>query len=93
MRNKTITFVLAIMTAGLISGCVTMAQLNEVRDIARQAQTDATKAVNSVEAATRAADQASMKADQALRAAEETKACCQRNSDKIDRMFEKSMQK
>jgi len=93
MRNKTITLMLAVMMAGLSSGCATVAQLNEVRDIARQAQADAAQASNTVESATRAADQASSKADRALQAAEDAKACCQRNSDKIDRMFEKSMQK
>jgi len=93
MRNKIAKFSLVVFIAGLSAGCATVAQLNEVRDIARQAQADAAQAVNTVDAATRAADGAKSAADQALRAAEEAKACCQRNSDKIDRMFEKSMQK
>lgn len=100
MHNKLANLALAVLIAGFTTACVTTAQLNEVRDIARQAQADAAQAVNSVEAATQAAssaksaaDRAATKADQALQAAEAAKACCQANSDKIDRMFSKSMEK
>ncbi|MFQ5355566.1 MAG: alanine-zipper protein [Mariprofundaceae bacterium] len=64
---------------GLTSGCATIEHVNRVEASAAQAQ--------------QAANAASAKADRALQAAEEARACCQQNSEKIDRAFKKSMQK
>ncbi len=63
----------------LTSGCATVEHVNRVEASAAQAQ--------------QAANEASAKADRALQAANEAKACCQQNSEKIDRAFKKSMQK
>ena len=62
-----------------LSGCVTVGQLEAVRDEAAQAQV--------------AAGQAQATADEALAAAQSAQACCVTTNDRLDRMFEASQAK
>lgn len=81
-------------TVALATGCgVTSEQIEELRALAQQAQQTADGAQSAAAAAQSAADSANSKADSALSAANDANNCCRRNSEKMDRMFEKAMQK
>ena len=84
----------------VLGGCVTTEQLAEVRAIAENAQAAADSAASAANSASSAADNAMSTANQALDAANSAQsaadaamACCNENSSKLDRMFEKAMQK
>jgi|WetSurSiteA1Bulk_404760.scaffolds.fasta_scaffold71532_2 hypothetical protein len=61
-----------VLAGGLLSGCASTSDLNEVKAIAQ------------------AADQ---KANKAMDAAQAAQACCNANSDKLNKMYQKSMSK
>ena len=73
-----------VLTLG--AGCATTEEIDALRATAEEARRTA-------EAAEAAAARAESKADAAKRAAEDAKGCCRDNSEKIDRMFKKSMYK
>src|SRR5210317_2539338 len=84
----------------LASGCATNSRLDEVKATADRALSEAQAAKSAADAAGRAANDAKQMsaaaqsaADQAGRAAQASQACCNRNSEKIDRMFEKAQRK
>jgi len=91
-----------MLAAGIVvlgSGCASM-EIDELRSMvgdakaaAAAAQSAADQAMNGSQQAQSAADEADRKATEALKAANDANNCCRRNSEKIDRMFEKSMQK
>ena len=99
------TSVAAMVTLG--AGCASTDDLNALRadvdslkgaaaaaqDTAAGAQDTASGAVSDAEAARAEAGQASRTANRALSAAREAQACCAANSEKIERMFKKSMMK
>lgn len=83
-----------------LSSCVTTEQLAEVGAVAENAQSTASSAATTASSAVATANQASRTADAALEAAgdaaaaaDAAMACCNENSRKLDRMFEKAMQK
>ena len=82
-----------IISGCAMGGCVTTEQLAEVREIAEGAQAAADRAANSADAAMAAANRAMDAAAGAQSAADAANACCNENSSKLDRMFEKAMQK
>ena len=93
-----VTFFAAVLMA--LGGCATVDQLNEVRAIAESAQSAANDAASAAGSASSAADSAAAAANQAASAAAEAQsaadaamACCNENTSKLDRMFEKAMQK
>lgn len=88
------------MVVGLVGGCASTSELNEVRATAEAAQqaaatarTTAGEAKSMARAAQSAAEAADLKADEALLSANNANSCCEQNSEKIDRMFKKSMMK
>lgn len=83
----------AIISGCAMSGCVTTEQLAEVRAIAEGAQAAADRAAGSADNAMAAANRAMDAAEGAQSAADAAAACCNENSSKLDRMFEKAMQK
>ncbi len=92
------TSVVAAMTFG--AGCVgakdmdaLRADVESLRGAASAAQETAAGAASDAEAARAEAGQASRTANRALSAAREAQACCAANSEKIERMFKKSMMK
>ena len=99
------TSVAAMVTLG--AGCASTDDVNALRadienlkgaaaaaqDTAAGAQDTASGAVSDAEAARAEAGQASRTANRALSAAREAQACCAANSEKIERMFKKSMMK
>ena len=90
--------VAAVVTLG--AGCASTDDLNalradveSLRSATSAAQDTASGAVADAEAARSEAGQASRTANRALSAAREAQACCAANSEKIERMFKKSMMK
>lgn len=83
----------AVIIGCALSGCVTTEQLAEVRAIAEGAQAAADRAAGSADNAMAAANRAMDAAEGAQSAADAAAACCNENSSKLDRMFEKAMQK
>ena len=84
----------------ILGGCATVEQLNEVRAIAESAQSAANSAGSAASSAASAADSAAAAANQAMEAAgsaqsaaDAAMACCNENTSKLDRMFEKAMAK
>ena len=93
-----VTFFAAVLM--ILGGCATVEQLNEVRAIAESAQSAANSAGSAASSAGSAADSAMSAANSAAdaasaaqSAADAAMACCNENSSKLDRMFEKAMQK
>lgn len=97
-------FTTLVATALLIglSGCATVSkeEFNQVMDMAKQAQQEATAARQAASAAQRTADDAKRSASAAQSAASaaqasaaEANSCCTANSQKIERMFQESMRK
>ena len=84
--------VLAV-SAGLTVGCATTGEMEEVRGTANNAMSTAQAAQQSVGAAQAAADNAAAVAQEAKASADAAQSCCTETSDKIDRMFQRSMQK
>ena len=92
------TSVAAVVALG--AGCVSTDEIDAMRaDIENlkgatvAAQDTAAGAASDAEAARAEAGQASRTANRALSAAREAQACCSANSEKIERMFKKSMMK
>ena len=90
---------LALVVA-LASGCVSQAQIDDIKATADRAAADAAAAASAAEAARASADRASQAAasaqstaDQALSAATEAQACCEANRESMERMFQKTMSK
>ena len=90
--------VAALVTLG--AGCASTDDLNalradleSLRGAAGAAQETAAGAVQDAEAARAEAGQATRTANRALSAAREAQTCCAANSEKIERMFKKSMMK
>ena len=93
-----VTFFAAVLM--VLGGCATVEQLNEVRAVAESAQSAANSAASAADSAAGAANSAAAAANQAMgaasaaqSAADAAMACCNENASKLDRMFEKAMQK
>lgn len=83
----------AVIIGCTTSACVTTEQLAAVKATAENAQTAADRAASSADNAMAAANRAMDAAERAQSAADAAAACCNENSSKLDRMFEKAMQK
>ena len=95
MKNVLKTGVL-LLVLGLAAGCAN----TDLQASVDRAAADAAAAASAAEAARAAADRAAQAAasaqstaDQALAAATEAQACCEANTEKMERMFQKSMSK
>ncbi|MCP5423940.1 MAG: hypothetical protein H6970_02560 [Gammaproteobacteria bacterium] len=75
-----------VLVAGLGAGCATTSDLEEVRAEARQAQATANDAKST-------ADSALATATEARSAANEAMSCCQANTERLNRVFRRSMYK
>jgi hypothetical protein len=87
--KRTIALTAAVALAALLSGCATDQMKKDIADAkaaADQAQATADRAQST-------ADAAGARADAAMDAARDAQACCDANSEKIDRMFRKAMTK
>jgi hypothetical protein len=88
--KPTVAFAAAVLAAStLISGCATEQMKQDVAD----AKTMAAEAKAAAEQAQSSADSAASQADMAMDAARGAQACCDANSERVDRMFRKAMMK
>ncbi len=78
---------------GLMAGCATTGQLEEVRATANSALSEARAAGTKADEAMNNATSAMSASEQAQRAADNAQACCNDTTDKLDRMFERAMRK
>lgn len=104
MKNLSIKAVskltlVALFAIGL-SSCASSGNLDEIKAMAQQAQQTAAqlqdqvkKAQDDASQALSTANDASQKADEALKNAGDAKACCDANTERMDRMFKKLQQK
>lgn len=89
-----------VLIFGLASGCVSQEAVDRAQATADGAARDAAAAKSAAEAARATSDIAAevaaaavITADLALVAAAEAQICCDANRDRLERMFQKSMQK
>ena len=93
---KNVTRIAALVcSVGLMAGCatVTQQQLDEVRAVANNALSEARSATERANNAHTVASDAAYAASEAQKKADAALQCCNDNSDKIDRMFQKAMRK
>ncbi|MCG8325851.1 MAG: Lpp/OprI family alanine-zipper lipoprotein [Thiotrichales bacterium] len=95
MQTKLVKASLLAISVALLGGCstITVEQLNEVRSIATSAAADANQAMGIANNALNASNEANLTALEAQRTAELALECCNDNSSKLDRMFQKAMMK
>ncbi len=93
MRTTFIKTSLLVLSVGLASGCADMTQIEEAKAAANAAMARANDAYTLAQNAHTVASEAAYAADQASKDAEAALTCCNENSRKLDRMFEKAMMK
>lgn len=90
MMGKWLTFLAVAAFAVGITGCASNSQLKmQVQEAMSMAQS----AQQAAQSAQQTAQSAQQTANKALSVAKEAKACCQANSQRIERAFEASMRK
>lgn len=90
---RVLTALMAAMFITLGAGCATTDQIEEIRNMAQDAKGTADRAERTAKRAEATANNAQRQAEQALQAANEAQACCTANTEKLNRMFKKSMTK
>jgi predicted nucleic acid-binding Zn-ribbon protein len=95
MHKKFIKVSAVAFALALASGCaqVTKEEFEAVKSTANTALSEARAAKSSADSAASAAAAAQSTADEAKRMAAEANACCQANSDKIEKLFKEKMKK
>jgi murein lipoprotein len=86
--------------AALGAGCATSGSLEEVRAMAQESKSAAESAQQTADQAQSTADSAQQTAEQAMstakaasQAASEAQSCCDANTERLDRMFQRVQQK
>jgi outer membrane murein-binding lipoprotein Lpp len=90
---RLMTVTLVAMFIGLSAGCASNTEIEEIRSMAREAKGAADRAERTAKRAESRATEAQRQAEQAMTAANAAQACCTANTEKLDRMFKKSMSK
>jgi murein lipoprotein len=83
---KKVAAVTLLVAPVVLAGCATTGDLEKVRATADQANATASRAAQT-------ADEAKGMASQAMQKAEDAQACCNQNTERLNRMFKKSMYK
>ena len=83
--------VAALLTFG--AGCASVKDVEALRADVESLKSAAASAASDADAARTEAGEASRTANRALSAAREAQTCCAANSERIERMFKKSMMK
>jgi len=78
---------------GLSAGCASTEEMENIQRMAREAKGAADRAERTANRAESTANDAARQAAEALSAANEAQACCTANTEKLNRMFKKSMTK
>lgn len=82
MKRTTILAAAVLAASTLLSGCATDQMKKDIADAQAMA-----------EEANAKAEAAAAKADMAMDTAQDAQACCNANSERVDRMFRKAMMK
>ena len=98
MQSKIMKALTFALVAGLLGGCAAdmnriNQQVEEAKATAERALSRANDAYNLAQSASTTASDAAYSASQAQSAADSALECCNNNSSKIERMFEKAMLK
>jgi len=93
MQFKTVKLALLAASVAVVSGCADNTQLKEVQSMAAAAMTKANEAYNLATVANTNASDANFAAQEAQNTANAALECCNANSSKLDRMFQKAMSK
>lgn len=93
MQTKILKASVLALSLGMIGGCADVAYIEQVKATADAAMERADEAYDLARSASNTANDAAFAADEARHAAETAQQCCNENSDKMDRMFEKAMMK
>ncbi len=91
--QKLIKISVLALSMGLVGGCADMTQIDAAKAAADAAMARANDAYNLAQNAHTVASEASFAADKASKDAQAALACCNENSSRLDRMFEKAMMK
>jgi hypothetical protein len=93
MRSKLIKISVLALSLGLVGGCADMSQIDAIKAQANAALAKATDAYNLAQNAHTVASEAAYNADKATQTAQTALECCNENTSRLDRMFEKAMMK
>jgi len=93
MKKTLIKTSILVLALGTLGACATTEQLAQVRSMAESAQSAANSASQRADSAVTTANRAMDAANSAKAAADAAAACCNANTSRLDRMFEKAMQK
>ena len=93
MQSNIVKFSVLALSLGMLGGCADMARFEEAKAAAAAAMEKANDAYNLAQVANTTASEAAYSAEQAQSTAESAIACCNDNSSKLDRMFQKAMMK
>ncbi len=91
--SKIIKVSVLALSLAMLGGCADMTQIEEAKSAAAAAMAKATDAYNLASISHGIASEAAYNATQAQSTADAALECCNQNSQKLDRMFEKSMMK
>ena len=91
MQSKIIKISILALSLGMLGGCAAPAAVDN--GVAEAALAKAQDAYNLATNAHEMASEASYAAEQAQNTADSAMECCNQNSQKLDRMFEKAMMK
>ena len=93
MQSNILKVSLLAISVGLIGGCADTTKMTEIEAMASSAMEKATDAYNLAQIANTTASEASYAASEASDKATAALECCNANSQKLDRMFQKAMMK
>ena len=90
---RALAAVVVVAGIGITSGCANTEEMDQLRQMASDAMSAAQQAQSAASRAQSTADGAATQAAEAMRRADEANACCKANTERMNRMFQKSMQK
>ncbi len=93
MQSKVIKIAILALSLGVLSGCANVAQIEEAKAAANEALARANEAYNLAQKSYTIASESAYATEKAQSTAESALECCNANSNKLDRMFEKAMAK
>lgn len=93
MQSNILKVSLLAVSVGLIGGCANQTQIDEIQAMASGAMEKANDAYNLAQVANNTASEAAYAASEAQDTATAALECCNANSQKLDRMFQKAMMK
>ncbi len=93
MQSKIVKASILVLSMGMLGGCADMKQIEEAKAAANAALQKANSAYNLAQTAHTVASEAAYNATQAQATATAALKCCNDNSSRMDRMFEKAMMK